>query len=29
MCGIAGVFCLDPGCDGAAHEPLVRRVCDV
>jgi len=29
MCGIAGVFCLDPGCDGAAHEPLVRRMCDV
>ena len=21
--------CLDPGCDGTAHEPLVRRMCDV
>jgi asparagine synthase (glutamine-hydrolysing) len=27
MCGIAGVLCLDPGCDGSAHEPLVRRMC--
>ena len=26
MCGIAGLFCLDPGCDGAAHETLVRRM---
>lgn len=29
MCGIAGLFCLDSGCDGTAHEPLVRRMCDV
>jgi asparagine synthase (glutamine-hydrolysing) len=29
MCGVAGVLCLDPGCDGSAHEPLVRRMCEL
>jgi asparagine synthase (glutamine-hydrolysing) len=29
MCGIAGLLCLDPRCDHAAHEALVGAMCDV
>jgi asparagine synthase (glutamine-hydrolysing) len=29
MCGVAGLLCLDPGCDGSSHERLVGGMCQV
>lgn len=29
MCGIAGLLCLDPACDGSEHEELVGRMCGI
>ena len=29
MCGVAGLLCLNPGCDGTSHQALVARMCSV
>src|SRR5215211_563119 len=29
MCGVAGLLCLDHGCDGSMHERLVGGMCQI